>query len=84
MFTVYITRNVFTKGIVMAEAEEIEGDNRKVRILNGSYREYILDGEGLEWHRTMEDAIIRANKLKSHKLRLLQKHIKKYEKIEFE
>jgi hypothetical protein len=70
--------------MVIAEAEEIKGDYRKVRILNGSKREYILNGEGLEWHRTMDDSIIRANKLKSHKLRLLQKHIKMYENIKFE
>lgn len=75
----YITKYALTNGIEHKEAEEC-GDNM-IRTKE-EWPQY-HHKEGRDWHRTMEDAALRAEKMREAKILSLKKAIKKMESLKF-
>jgi len=80
---IFSTKDCLTKGI---EEHDIEEDDIKSYGFGGR-SEFVLStinnitiqlyGKGVEWHISHEDAIIRAEEIKSRKLELLNRKIRK-------
>jgi hypothetical protein len=78
---VYITKYALTKGIY--EVEGTVGEYAKgmvtVQKSENSYDYY--HGEGVEWHRSYEDALKHAICLKNKRIAYLKKQIQKIERL---
>lgn len=77
-----------TEGITCHDAEEpsdSQPDMVKVpRNSSESYDyDYYLVGEGVDWHKSLEAAVARAEELRAKKLRLLDAQIKRISAIKF-
>ena len=80
--TVWITRYALTSG-----GEICEAYNAKVQELGITYVNIIgviVYVHNYHWHRTKEEAIARANEMKTAEIDNLQKQLKKLEKLTFE
>jgi len=81
----WISKYALTQGIFEIEAEKREGyegaENYIKHKLNGMMVSYAIEGK--EWHKTKEEAIIRANELRIKKVASMKKQIAKLEKMEF-
>ena len=79
--TAYITKYALTTGIYSAQGEVCYDINSEVfseRKNCGS-----LYYHGNEWHRTKEDAIMRAEEMLDRKIKSLEKQIAKLKKMTF-
>jgi len=74
---VWITKYALTSGIEVVNGELFENDTAV------NYGNCYAHGEGREWHKTEEAAIIRAEKMRSDKIASLRKSISKLEKLRF-
>lgn len=86
IFTAWITKYALTAGIhkIMAEACDAPGMIMTHRTGGSLYRLLeIFRGEGKEWNRTREAAIIRANDMRAAKIASLRRQIAKLEAMEF-
>lgn len=78
----FITRYVLTNGIQEIEAEECgNGMLRTPRIANEIVKYF--HGEGKDWHKTLENARVRAEEIRKKKIVSLNKSIKKLEQMKF-
>lgn len=70
---VWITKYAFTKGIY--EVKVTTSCLPSMVSGPGTFEHY--HGEGIEWHRTREAAVQRANKMRTAKIKSLQKSLAK-------
>jgi len=81
---VWITKYALTNGII-----EVDGDISTCSTKLFTYRHgagtfmQSAYGEGKEWHRTREEAVVRAEEMRITKLKSLDKSIKKISSIKF-
>ena len=80
---VWITKYALTQGIIEIEAEEC-GKGFEGMIQTKEKCPSYYHGEGKDWHRTKEDAIKKAEKIRQKKIESLKKQIKKLEEMRFE
>ena len=84
LFKVWSTKYCLTEGI----KECMVGTTHTPTMVTVAATEgafpWCLHGEGKEWHRTYEGAVIRAEEVKLKKLASLNKSIDKINKINFE
>ncbi len=80
----FVTKHALTKGIF-----EVEGSNSpdyprmlSVQLGPGGWIEN-YHGEGRDWHRTRESALLRAEEMRKAKIASLKKQIKKLESLSF-
>lgn len=81
-FKVWITKYVLTTGI--EEKEVVASKNSPNMVSTAKYYTKHYHGEGIEWHRTLEGAIKRAEEMRIKKLQALDKQIKKINALNFE
>jgi len=79
----FITKFVLTAGIQEVDDAEISGlSSTMISVKSlGPYANF--HGEGKEWHRTREAAVLRANVMRTAKIVNLTKQIKKLEATAF-
>lgn len=83
---VFITKRVFTEGIVEVDSAIESSVNRGMIIVSprGSLSfETYFHGQGREWHRDRVSAIRRAKELQAAKIKALEKQLQKIKNIEF-
>lgn len=78
---VFITKYALTQGIYEVEVKETANPDMVVEA-NNSLAYY--HGKGKEWHLKKEDAIQKAEEMRSKKIKSLKKQIEKIEKMKFE
>lgn len=78
---VWITRYALTDGILESDAEICLDADMKGNMIVCD-RGY-FHGEGRDWHRTKEAALVRAEKMRQKKIASLKRQIEKLEKIKF-
>jgi len=78
---IYSTKYALTSGITKHDAE-ITNDMAVVK--NRNSLPMFFHGEGTEWHRTREQAVLRAEELRIKKLKSLDKQIKKISALNFD
>lgn len=78
---VWITKYALTTGIFEMEVESQSEDGTGVY---GKAWSDCYHGEGKEWHRTKEAALVRAEKMRQKKIASLKKRIEKLEMMKFE
>lgn len=76
----WITKHALSTGIEKHEAEYLGADI--IRLRHHTHISFI--GEGINWHRTREAAIARAEKMRRAKIASLRKQIERLEKLTFE
>ena len=76
---IWVTKYALSKGIFETEGEAVgEG-------LFKAHKQYdYFHGEGRDWHRTKESAIVRAENMRIAKIASLKKQIAKLEKLSFQ
>jgi len=74
--TAYVTAYALSKGII----EAIGKVNHNISSAMFSYGRY-GNAHGKDWHRTKEDAIARAENMRTQKIASLKKQIEKLEKM---
>jgi len=81
---IWNTKYCLTDGITEHDAE-VTGDCTMAVLpkTKANYRT-VLHGEGKDWHRSREAAILRANEVKIKKLKSLDRQVKKISAIEFD
>jgi hypothetical protein len=75
----FITRYALTKGIYEEDVEECGKGLVKTK---GTYSKY-FHGEGVDWHRTIEGAIDRAEEMRMLKLRSLEQSMDRLKALDF-
>ncbi len=76
-FTAWITKYLFTQGIFSTTVEGC--DDKMVKEAGSSLCYYHKD----EWHRTREEAVRHAEKMRKKKIASLKKSIEKIKKLDF-
>ena len=81
---VYITKYALTRGILLKEVKWDERDARWAIIppTKTTYEQYYRD-EGVEWHRTWESALARAEEMRRSKIVSLNKQLTKMHELKF-
>lgn len=74
---IWNTKYALTRGIVEQEAIQVSMTTVKNGVV--SY----LHGEGKEWHRTQESAVIRAEEMRTKKIAQIKRKIAKLEAMTF-
>ena len=74
---IWNTKYALTRGIVEQEATQVSMTTVKNGVV--SY----LHGEGKEWHRTQESAVIRAEEMRTKKIAQIKRKIAKLEAMTF-
>lgn len=77
---IWNTKYALTSGILLNDGEEVMPG--MIEINHGNYRSY-LHGEGKEWHRTQESAVIRAEEMRTKKIAQIKRKIAKLEAMTF-
>lgn len=77
---VWISKFALTTGLYTAMAELLPGELAMVFGGHGTF-DSCLRGEGLEWHRSREAAIVRADQLRDAKIASLRRQISKLKAI---
>lgn len=84
---VWITKYALSTGIFEAEVNEPNSTTPGLIVapgrVVGRFDQY-FHGEGREWHRTPEAAVLKAEKMRAEKIASLRKSIAKLEKLKFE
>jgi len=79
IFTAYLTRYALTKGIRRADVSLSQTSPDIVTVVGGLHDHH--HGEGKEWHRTLEGAIRRVEKMQEAEIASLKKQIARIEKL---
>lgn len=79
---IFNTKYCLTSGILEQDAIEV-GDGMVEIPKTGKTFAYWLHGEGKEWHRTLDSAILHAEDMKAKKISSLNKSISKLENLKF-
>lgn len=85
MIKVWISKYALTTGLHEVEID-VYPDNGIVSVRNKDsmfYTQY-YHGEGKDWHKTKEEAIKKAEKMKSRKIESLKKQLEKLENMKFD
>ncbi len=78
---VYSTKYALTRGIEEVEGETVDPYPDMFRYMTaGKYVQYL---NGNEWHRTREEAVIRADQMRLDKIESLRKSIAKLKALRF-
>ena len=80
--TAYITKYALTNGIEKVEASEPTGITQMIVVKTSVFTAH-YHGEGREWHRTFESAVLKAEAMREKKIKSMQKAINKLKEIEF-
>lgn len=80
---VWITKYLFSQGILEREAEEENGNFTGMITVHGPRPEY-YHCEGRDWHRTKGSAVRRANEMVRIKIATLKKQLEILENLKFE
>lgn len=76
---VWITRYALSQGI-----EEVDGEVSEIPSILTYGRHGIAFDEGRQWHRTREEAVVRAEAMRLAKIASLERQIAKFKKMRFE
>ena len=79
---VWISKYALTQGIFETEAEICETFADMIKCV-GEWGAF-YHGEGKEWHKTKEEAIVKAEEMRLKKIESLKKQIDKLTKMKFE
>jgi len=79
---IFSTKYCLTQGITEHDVRECGNGMVAVPKTDKSF-EYYLHGEGVNWHKTKESAVSRAEEVRVKKLQSLDKTIKKISGIKF-
>ena len=79
--TAYITKYALTTGIYSAHGEVCHEISSTMFSERKNYG--FLNYHGNEWHRTKEDAIMRAEEMRNRKIKSLEKQIEKLREMTF-
>ena len=83
--TVWIARYALTDGIIEATAPSEDVNSRWSFYAKANTTSKIwCQKDGLDWYRTKESAIARAEEMRSKKIAILQRQIAKLEAMRFE
>ena len=83
-FTAYITQYALTTGIEAVFVEDrFDISPHMVACIRDSGSCYLQHYQGNNWHRTMEEAIARADEMRVAKIRSLRKSIQRLEALDF-
>ena len=82
--TVWITRYALTEGVIEATASAEEVSGRTTFYALVPFGDISCRQEGLDWHRTKDRAIARAESMRVLKLASLRRHVEKIEAMRFE
>lgn len=77
---VWISKYALTTGLFEMEVHHMSEDGDSVY---GNDMLQAFHKEGKDWHKTKEEAILRAEELRKKKIESLQKQLKKLEKMTF-
>lgn len=77
---VWVSKYALTKGVYEAEVRDCGTGTVNDTSKWGGFCYY---GEGQEWHRTREEALTRAEKMRVAKITALHKQISKLESLDF-
>lgn len=80
-FIAFITKYALSRGI--EEARVIQNDHYPSMVCPLGNSFLTLIGEGREWHRTREGAVVRAEQMRVDKIASLQRQVAKLEKLRF-
>lgn len=81
---VWITKYALSTGIIETEAREARnGADMVIYRMAGDTFDQYAHGEGKDWHRTRESAVVRANEMRAAKLNSIAKQVKKLEALTF-
>lgn len=78
----WLSKYALTKGIIEVDAEYCDEKTDMIKVLDDSYKGY-YQGKGINWHTTKEDAIERAEILRTRKIEYHKKQIEKLEEMNF-
>ena len=79
----YITKYALTKGILEVEAHNYEGEDYIYWYSNVGGFPIFCHGKGKDWHRTLDAAKDRADKMRQARIASLKRSIKKLEALTF-
>ena len=79
MLEVWITKYALTAGISRAWVRRADGD----MVVKEDRHWQFFHGEGREWHLTREDAVARAEEMRSAKIASLEKQIDRIKALNF-
>lgn len=83
-FTAFITKYALTQGIFEKQVEHCTDiSDQMVAVLGQTFQE-CYHGEGRDWHRTKQGALLRADHMREAKIKSLKQQIKKLEKMTFD
>ena len=82
--TVWITRYALTEGVIEATASAEEVSSRTTFYALVPFGDISCRKEGLDWYRTKDLAIARAEAMRAKKIASLQRQIAKLEALRFE
>ena len=80
MTQIWVTKFALTTGLYMATAELVPGGLAMVIGGHGTF-DSCFRGEGLEWHRSLEGAVTRADEMRAAKIASLRRQISKLKAI---
>lgn len=81
---VFVTKYALTEGILEHEADLSKNEPSMCVVVGrpGQLGQY-FHGEGKEWHRTRDLALVRAEEMRQAKVKSLKKSLAKFEKMKF-
>jgi hypothetical protein len=79
---IWLSKYALTQGIIEVEAEYCGEKTNMIRVIDDGYKG-CYQGEGINWHRTKEDALKRAEEMKIRKINFHRKQIEKLEGLDF-
>jgi len=77
----WVTKYALTDGIKVVDATVHHSINSKM--ISWKEGEYSNNAHGKDWHRTPEEAVLRAEEMRKAKIESLKKSIKKMESLKF-
>lgn len=80
-FTAWITRYALTKGIQKVQAESCFDISENMIVVREGYAPQYYHGN--EWHRTRDDAVLRAEEMRKAKLKSIDKNRDRLLSIKF-
>ncbi len=82
---IWSTKYCLTEGIIEHEIDPMDANNSLIVIpKNKCSCAVYLHGEGRDWHKCREDAVLRADEIRIRKLKSLDRQIKTISAISFD
>ena len=79
---VWITKYALTEGIQEIEADDRSGGDGMVKRIDADWGPY-FHGEGKEWHRSRDAAVVRAEAMRQAKIKSVKKQLERLERMTF-